>query len=144
MRMQWLVKGEDHGYAQDLVRIAQAVTVGCGYNQRIGLFDGILIKASHILAAGASIQIEVESLDELRAVLGWGELILLDNFDFAHMREAVALTVGSAELEASDGINLSSVRAIAEISVDRIAFSESTGLTARQDRLPRSLSGVSE
>lgn len=123
------------------LRMAQkyAVTVGGGHNQRIGLFDGILIKENHILAAGgirpaleqafrlappsATIQIEVESLDELREALGAGaKLILLDNFDLAAMRAAVGVNAGRAELEASGGINLQSVRAIAETGVDRISI----------------------
>ncbi len=123
------------------LRIAQkyAVTVGGGHNQRIGLFDGILIKENHILAAGgirhaleaayrlappdATIQIEVESLDELREALDAGaKLILLDNFDLHAMRAAVSLNAGRAELEASGGVNLQSVRAIAETGVDRISI----------------------
>jgi nicotinate-nucleotide pyrophosphorylase (carboxylating) len=123
------------------LRMAQkyAVTVGGGYNQRIGLFDGILIKENHILAAGgirhaleaayrlapqdATIQIEVESLEELREALDAGaKLILLDNFDLAAMRAAVALNAGRAELEASGGVNLQTVRAIAETGVDRISI----------------------
>jgi nicotinate-nucleotide pyrophosphorylase (carboxylating) len=123
------------------LRIAQkyAVTVGGGHNQRIGLFDGILIKENHILAAGgirqalnaahrlappdATIQIEVESLDELRDALDVGaKLILLDNFDLDAMRAAVSLNAGRAELEASGGVNLQTVRAIAETGVDRISI----------------------
>ena len=123
------------------LRMAQkyAVTVGGGYNQRIGLFDGILIKENHILAAGgirhaleaayrlappdATIQIEVESLDELREALeAEAKLILLDNFDLDAMRAAVNLNAGRAELEASGGVNLQTVRAIAETGVDRISI----------------------
>jgi nicotinate-nucleotide pyrophosphorylase (carboxylating) len=123
------------------LRIAQkyAVTVGGGHNQRIGLFDGILIKENHILAAGgirqalnaahrlappdATIQIEVENLDELRDALDVGaKLILLDNFDLDAMRAAVSLNAGRAELEASGGVNLQTVRAIAETGVDRISI----------------------
>ncbi|HET7831450.1 MAG TPA: carboxylating nicotinate-nucleotide diphosphorylase, partial [Gallionella sp.] len=127
------------------LRMAQkyAVTVGGGHNQRIGLFDGILIKENHIMAAGgirpaleaafrlapprATVQIEVENLDELRAALDAGaRLILLDNFDLDGMRAAVALTAGRAELEASGGINLGTVRAIAETGVDRISIGSLT------------------
>jgi nicotinate-nucleotide pyrophosphorylase (carboxylating) len=123
------------------LRMAQkyAVTVGGGHNQRIGLFDGILIKENHILAAGgirpaleaayrlappkATIQIEVESLDELREALDAGaKLILLDNFELDAMCAAVALNAGRAELEASGGVNLQTVRAIAETGVDRISI----------------------
>ncbi|WP_035384535.1 carboxylating nicotinate-nucleotide diphosphorylase [Ferriphaselus sp. R-1] len=123
------------------LRIAQkyAVRIGGGCNQRVGLFDGILIKENHILAAGGiraallqaqglapaavTIQIEVESLDELREALEAGaQLVLLDNFDLAGMRAAVALTAGRAQLEASGGVNLDTVRAIAETGVDRISI----------------------
>ncbi len=123
------------------LRIAQkyAVKVGGGANQRIGLFDGILIKENHIAAAGgipqvmaaaqklappgASIQIEVESLDELRQALAAGAtLILLDNFSPEQMREAVKLTAGRAQLEASGGITFEEVRRIAETGVDRISI----------------------
>jgi len=123
------------------MRIAQkyAVKIGGGHNQRIGLFDGILIKENHIMAAGGiaavlaearriapqsmSIQIEVETLDQLAEALDAGAvLILLDNFDLATMRAAVSLNAGRAELEASGGVNLNSVRAIAETGVNRISI----------------------
>jgi nicotinate-nucleotide pyrophosphorylase (carboxylating) len=123
------------------LRMAQkyAVRVGGGHNQRIGLFDGILIKENHILAAGGirpaleaayklapqntTIQIEVEDINELAEALNAGaKLILLDNFDLDAMRAAVALNDGRAELEASGGINLQTVRAIAETGVDRISI----------------------
>ena len=123
------------------LRIAQkyAVKTGGGENQRLALFDGVLIKENHILAAGGilralteakritpaslSIQIEVESLDELREALAAdAKLILLDNFSLEMMREAVKLSEGSAELEASGGVNLDTVRAIAETGVDRISI----------------------
>lgn len=115
-----------------------AVKTGGGHNQRSGLFDGILIKENHIMAAGGigpvlaeakriapmgmSIQIEVENLEQLSEALDAGAgLILLDNFDLHSMRSAVELTAGRAELEASGGINLATVRAIAETGVDRIS-----------------------
>lgn len=123
------------------LRLAQkyAVTIGGGHNQRVGLYDGVLIKENHIAAAGGihnvmkqafsitrpgiSIQIEVESLSELREALEAGAaLILLDNFSLEMMREAVALSAGRAELEASGGVNLDTVRAIAETGVDRISI----------------------
>ena len=123
------------------LRVAQkyAVKTGGGHNQRIGLFDGILIKENHILAAGGirpvleqafrlatkgvSIQIEVESLVQLREALDAGaKLILLDNFNLDEMRTAVILTAGRAELEASGGVNLDTVRAIAQTGVDRISI----------------------
>lgn len=123
------------------LRAAQkyAVLTGGGQNQRIGLFDGILIKENHILAAGGirpalqqafalaqpgvTVQVEVETLDELREALEAGaKLILLDNFDLAGMRAAVVQTAGRAELEASGGVNLETVRDIAETGVDRISI----------------------
>lgn len=120
-----------------------AVQAGGGHNHRIGLFDGILIKENHIIAAGGikpalanafelvkhqvaantMIQIEVESKAQLRDAIECGaKLILLDNFGLEEMREAVKSTAGRAELEASGGINLGSVRAIAETGVDRISI----------------------
>ncbi len=123
------------------LRIASkyAVRMGGGKNHRVGLFDGILIKENHIAAAGSiataliaarqlaapsvSIQIEVESLAELEQALHAGaQLILLDNFSTDMMREAVRLTAGRAELEASGGVDLHSVRAIAQTGVDRISI----------------------
>lgn len=127
------------------LRMAQkyAVTVGGGYNQRIGLYDGILIKENHILAAGgirpalqaayslapkeATVQIEVENLNELREALDAGaKLILLDNFSLSDLRAAVVMNAGYAELEASGGVNLLTVRAIAETGVDRISIGSLT------------------
>ena len=123
------------------LRIAQkyAVHIGGGENQRLALYDGVLIKENHIIAAGSirqaladakkitpaniGIQIEVESLDELREALeAEAQLILLDNFSVDLMREAVKLTSGRAELEASGGVNLGTVRSIAETGVDRISI----------------------
>lgn len=123
------------------LRIAQkyAVRMGGGINQRAGLFDGILIKENHIAAAGGiqpvlqqafrfapegvPIQIEVETLAQLSEALAAGAtLILLDNFTLPDMRAAVTLTAGRAQLEASGGINLQTVCAIAETGVDRISI----------------------
>ena len=123
------------------LRIAQkyAVKIGGGANQRIGLFDGILIKENHIAAAGGikaaldaaqhqagagvSIQIEVESLVELQQALDAdAKLILLDNFSLEQMREAVRVTQQRAALEASGGITLDNVRAIADTGVARISI----------------------
>ena len=123
------------------LRIAQkyAVKIGGGENQRLALYDGVLIKENHIMAAGgirpvlaealriapsgASIQIEVETLHELHEALDAGaKLILLDNFDLDAMRAAVQLNAGRAELEASGGVNLDSVRMIAETGVHRISI----------------------
>ena len=120
-----------------------AVTVGGGVNHRIGLFDGILIKENHIAAAGGiapalraahelvkhqaaadtMIEIEVETVGQLEEALSCGaRLLLLDNFSIETLREAVELTGGRAELEASGGINMHTVRAIAETGVDRISI----------------------
>ncbi len=126
------------------LRLAQkyAVRVGGGRNQRLALYDGILIKENHIAAAGGvapamraalalnagvGIQIEVESLDELKQALEAGATsVLLDNFTLDMMREAVQLSAGRAILEASGGVNLQSVRAIAETGVDRISIGSLT------------------
>lgn len=122
------------------LRLAQkyAVTVGGGMNQRLGLYDGILIKENHIAAAGGiaavleaarriggevPVQIEVESLAELQAALDAGAgLILLDNFSLDQLREAVRLTAGGAALEASGNIHLGNVREVALTGVDRISI----------------------
>ena len=124
-----------------------AVHVGGGHNHRIGLFDGILIKENHIMVAGGiapalkaafalvqhqapadtMIEIEVESLDQLHeALAGRAKLILLDNMSNAQLREAVKITNGRAELEASGGVNLQTVHAIAETGVDRISVGSLT------------------
>jgi nicotinate-nucleotide pyrophosphorylase (carboxylating) len=120
-----------------------AVTVGGGCNQRIGLFDGILIKENHIMAAGSvskalataqalapagvSIQIEVETLEELDQALQAGaRLILLDNMSLETMRTAVKNSAGRAELEASGGVDFDTVRAIAATGVDRISIGKLT------------------
>jgi len=126
------------------LRLAQkyAVRVGGGQNQRLALYDGILIKENHIAAAGGitnavlaakalnkgvSIQVEVESLAELREALDAGAVsILLDNFNTDMMREAVTINAGRALLEASGGINFDTVRAIAETGVDRISIGSLT------------------
>jgi nicotinate-nucleotide pyrophosphorylase (carboxylating) len=122
------------------LRLAQkyAVTVGNGGNQRLALYDGILIKENHIAAAGSiaaaikqavnlnqniSIQIEVENLDELQQALAANaESILLDNFTLAEMRQAVKLNNGRALLEASGNVSLNTVRDIAATGVDRISI----------------------
>lgn len=121
------------------LRVQQKYAVLCGgcHNHRMGLFDAILIKENHILAAGSipaalaaaatagagvEIQIEVESLDELQTALdGGAELVLLDNFALGDLRLAVAMSAGRARLEASGGVTLATIRAIAETGVDRIS-----------------------
>ncbi len=118
-----------------------AVTVGGGHNQRLALYDGILIKENHIAAAGSiaailkqayalptdkSIQIEVESLSQLKEALSAGaKSILLDNFNLTQLRAAVLMNkeLGHlALLEASGGISLANVRDIALTGVDRISI----------------------
>ncbi|WP_228977165.1 carboxylating nicotinate-nucleotide diphosphorylase [Paraburkholderia gardini] len=126
------------------LRLAQkyAVRVGGGVNQRIALYDGILIKENHIAAAGGvgaamdaalalnadvSIQIEVETLAQLEAALAHrAQSILLDNFTFDAMRDAVRITAGRAVLEVSGGVNFDTVRTIAETGVDRISIGSLT------------------
>lgn len=127
------------------LRLAQkyAVTCGGGENHRLGLYDGILIKENHIIAAGGVvpalqraraiahdevfIQIEVETLEQLQEALNAeARMILLDNMGLEQMREAVALTAGRAKLEASGGVNLKTVRSIAETGVDRISIGSLT------------------
>ncbi len=127
------------------LRLAQkyAVRTGGGANHRIGLFDAILIKENHIMAAGSVgaalreaaqvappavwTQIEVENFAQLREALAAGaRMILLDNMNLDQMREAVAIAAGRAELEASGGITLENVRAIAETGVDRISIGSLT------------------
>ena len=130
------------------LRLAQkyAVRVGGGQNQRLALYDGILIKENHIAAAGGitpavlaakrvaadkgsavTVQVEVENLAELKEALDAGAMsILLDNFSTDMMREAVTINAGRALLEASGGINFDTVRAIAETGVDRISIGSLT------------------
>ncbi|MEJ2692469.1 MAG: carboxylating nicotinate-nucleotide diphosphorylase [Candidatus Thiodiazotropha sp.] len=122
------------------LRLQQKYAVSCGgcANHRVGLFDAILIKENHIHAAGSarqaflaaqasaptgvSIEIEVESLEQLAEVLEAGaRRVLLDNFDLADLRQAVALNAGQACLEASGNVNLETIRAIAETGVNDIS-----------------------
>ncbi|HEC58226.1 hypothetical protein LCGC14_0852720 [marine sediment metagenome] len=122
------------------LRTAQKYAVRCGggYNHRMGLYDGILIKENHINAAGSiaaavnqarqlhqgiAIEVEVESFDELeQALMAQADIILLDNFDIPALIKAVDLNQGKAKLEASGGITLNNVREIAETGVDRISI----------------------
>jgi nicotinate-nucleotide pyrophosphorylase (carboxylating) len=127
------------------LRLAQkyAVRAGGAGNHRIGLYDAMLIKENHIAAAGgiraaldvaeknlpagAWIQIEVETHEQLREALAAGaKMILLDNMNTGQMREAVNIAAGRAELEASGGITLDNVRTIAETGVDRISIGSLT------------------
>jgi nicotinate-nucleotide pyrophosphorylase (carboxylating) len=123
------------------LRLAQkyAVKTGGGQNHRLGLYDGILIKENHIIAAGgvsealgqarkigngqAFIQIEVETINQLVEALDFGaSMVLLDNMTLEQMREAVVINAGRAELEVSGGVNLERVRDIAETGVHRISI----------------------
>ena len=125
-----------------------AVRCGGGTNHRMGLHDGVLIKDNHLAAwvrgqgsatiadairqaravspDGIAIEVEVDTLEQLRdALTGGPEIVLLDNMDLPTLREAVRLrdTVAPAtRLEASGGITLSNVRDIAETGVDRISI----------------------
>jgi len=126
------------------LRVQQKYAVRCGgcHNHRMGLFDAILIKENHILAAGSiaaalnaafavaaglPVEIEVEGLDELEEALAAGAThLLLDNFGLDRLRRAVALVGGKARLEASGGVTLDSVRDIAETGVDDISVGDLT------------------
>ncbi|MDH3670950.1 MAG: carboxylating nicotinate-nucleotide diphosphorylase [Gammaproteobacteria bacterium] len=116
-----------------------AVTCGGGYNHRMGLYDGILIKENHIVAAGSitqavrqakatapaglMIEVEVENLEQIREALTAGaERLLLDNFDLDSLYAAVKETQGRAKIEASGGITLDNIRAVAETGVDYISI----------------------
>jgi nicotinate-nucleotide pyrophosphorylase (carboxylating) len=119
-----------------------AVRIGSGQNQRLALWHGVLIKENHIAAAGSitaalknaaalnagvDIQIEVESFSELEEALAAGaKSILIDNFTTDQMKQAVSLNAGRALLEASGGINLDQMRAIAATGVDRISLGKLT------------------
>jgi nicotinate-nucleotide pyrophosphorylase (carboxylating) len=121
------------------LRSAQKYAVHCGgaNNHRMGLYDGILIKENHIMAAGGiqaavqaaraggakvPVEVEVETLDQLKEALEAGaDILLLDNFDLGGMREAVRASAGRAKLEASGGIDLTRIKAVAETGVDYIS-----------------------
>jgi nicotinate-nucleotide pyrophosphorylase (carboxylating) len=118
--------------------VKYAVRTGGGSNHRMGLYDGVLIKENHVAAAGGipqvmaaasgiagslPIQIEVENLADLQLAIEHGAaLVLLDNFDLEGLRKAVQAARGRAELEASGGITLENLRAVAETGVDRISI----------------------
>jgi nicotinate-nucleotide pyrophosphorylase (carboxylating) len=119
-----------------------AVRVGGGQNQRLALWDGILIKENHIAAAGGvkaalanafalnagvDIQIEVETLTQLQEALeGGARSVLLDNFTLETMRRAVEINQGRALLEVSGGVTLPQLREIAATGVDRISIGKLT------------------
>jgi nicotinate-nucleotide pyrophosphorylase (carboxylating) len=116
-----------------------AVRCGGGSNHRFGLDDAMLIKDNHIAVAGGiaavlkrakqaaghlvKIEIEVDSLDQLREVLdaGGADVVLIDNFDLDSMRRAVAMVAGRLVIEASGGITLDTAAAIAETGVDYLS-----------------------
>jgi len=112
-----------------------AVLCGGGHNHRMGLFDAILIKENHILAAGSigaavtraktknvPVEVEVENLTQLEEALQAGaDTVLLDNFDLAGLRQAVAVNRGRARLEVSGGVNLDNLRELAATGVDFIS-----------------------
>ncbi len=115
-----------------------AVRIGGGINHRTGLYDGVLIKENHIAAAGGitaailrarayiphtlRVEVEVETLEQVREALAAGaDIIMLDNMGVPAMGEAVALIAGKALVEASGGVNLESIREIAETGVDIIS-----------------------
>jgi nicotinate-nucleotide pyrophosphorylase (carboxylating) len=122
------------------LRLAQKYAVRCGgcQNHRIGLFDAVLIKENHILAAGSitaaiaaarrlhpgvTVEVEVESLAELEEALAAGpDIVMLDNFDLGTMAEAVRVTAKRVKLEASGNVNFNTVRKIAETGVDYISI----------------------
>ena len=120
-----------------------AVRCGGGENHRMGLFDGLLVKENHIAAAGSvaqavqqaravaprgvPVEIEVENLEQLEQALAAGAAhLLLDNFSLDDLRTAVARARGRARLEASGGVTLENVRAIAETGVDYVSVGELT------------------
>jgi nicotinate-nucleotide pyrophosphorylase (carboxylating) len=122
-----------------------AVRVGGGHNHRMGLFDGILIKENHIMAAGSigaavaaakrtaraiPVEVEVENLSELQqAIAAHADIAMLDEFSLEDMRQAVALNLRGPhplKLEASGGIDAQSIRAVAESGVDFISVGSIT------------------
>ncbi|MFA6052885.1 MAG: carboxylating nicotinate-nucleotide diphosphorylase [Methylobacter sp.] len=121
------------------LRNAQKYAVACGgcYNHRIGLYDGVLIKENHIIAAGSianairsareltsvPVEVEVESMQEFQqAVAAKPDRIMLDNFSFEDMVAAVKLNAGGIELEASGNIDMDNIRVVAETGVDYISI----------------------
>jgi nicotinate-nucleotide pyrophosphorylase (carboxylating) len=112
-----------------------AVRCGGGTNHRLGLFDGVLIKDNHLRLAGSigeavarargsglPVEVECDTLDQVGEALEAGaDRILLDNMSADELRAAVALVDGSADLEASGGVTLENVRAVAETGVDFIS-----------------------
>ncbi|MFC5740321.1 carboxylating nicotinate-nucleotide diphosphorylase [Dyella tabacisoli] len=126
------------------LRLAQKYAVRCGggHNHRIGLYDAILVKENHIIAAGGIqaaveaarrlhpsllLEVEVENLDELRQALAIGvDRIMLDNFSLPDMREAVRVTAGRVPLEVSGDVDLTTIGDIAHTGVDFVSIGSLT------------------
>ncbi|MDR0673221.1 MAG: carboxylating nicotinate-nucleotide diphosphorylase [Zoogloeaceae bacterium] len=144
------------------LRLAQkyAVRVGGGGNHRLALWDAILIKENHIMAAGGIaaamsaalriapahcrfVQIEVENLAEMEdALAANAKMLLLDNFDLPTLRQAARLNRGRAVLEASGGLTLADLRAVAETGIDRISVGALTKDIKAFDLSLRVISGA--
>lgn len=120
-----------------------AVSIGGGFNHRMGLYDGVMIKDNHIAAAGSittavevqrkrlahtlKIEVETKNLSEVQEALDCGvEIIMLDNMALEEMKKAVELIAGRALVEASGNVNLQRVAAIAATGVDFISVGELT------------------
>lgn len=127
-----------------------AVTVGGGYNHRFGLYDGILIKDNHIVICGSvsealkrakahapegfKIEVECDTINQVQeAIAGGVDIILLDNMSNTQLREAVAIVNGKIPLEASGGVNINTIRSIAETGVDYISVGSITNTPANVD-----------
>jgi nicotinate-nucleotide pyrophosphorylase (carboxylating) len=126
------------------LRIAQKYAVRCGgcHNHRLGLFDAFLIKENHITAAGSIgaavtrarqiapgriVEVEVESIEELRtALMAGADIIMLDDFSETDMRQAVVVNQGQAKLEVSGGVTHATIGAIAASGVDFVSIGEIT------------------
>jgi nicotinate-nucleotide pyrophosphorylase (carboxylating) len=141
------------------LRVAQKYAVRCGggTNHRIGLFDAILVKENHIAAAGSIagavaearrlnsqvlLEVEVENLTQLREALDARvDRVLLDNFSLDQMREAVKVTNGRTQLEASGNVSLETLRGVAETGVDFISVGGLTKHVRAVDLSMRFMSG---
>ncbi len=126
------------------LRLAQKYAVRCGggHNHRLGLYDAFLIKENHIMAAGSihhavamarrtapgkPVEVEVENMQELEAAISAGtDIIMLDNFTIDNMRTAVTYTNGRCKLEASGGLDLTTLHQVAATGVDYISMGSLT------------------
>jgi len=136
------------------LRLAQKYAVRCGgcTNHRVGLYDGILIKENHIMAAGSiqlavdaarqtassvPVEVEVETMDEVKQALqAKADILLLDNFTIQQLKQAVALNEDQAKLEASGNVDLTTIRKIANTGVDYVSV---CALTKNVDAIDLSL-----